>query len=469
MRALRRSAAVPAGRHPGSQRVRARRRRRATWSTPRPTTVRSSRRTISSSTPTARSGSPIRRITRRRPTRSGACHVLAPDGTTRVVARGFHYCNGIALEPDGTPVVDRGAGSRAARRRRRARVGDRAREPERAAPATVSASTRTAASTSPPPPTTASACSTPTAPRSTSSRSPGRGITTNCCFGGDDGRTLFATDGVPGQVVAWEGMPTPGLAGAPVAGAPPDRGSVAPHHQPTPGATMRAAIFTEQDGPLIVEDVTPAEPGPRDVVVRITASGICHSDLSVINGTLPMPPPAILGHEGAGIVEYVGAEVRHLAEGRPRDRLVHPRVRHVLVLPQPPVEPLREHLHGDDAPAATRGDGTALPTMTGLGTFAEQMICDEMSLVKVETDLPDEQLALIGCGVTTGVGAALNTAQVEPGSSAGRDRLRRRRPGGDPGCTHRRRVAHHRRRPGRAEARHGAEARRDRRGRPGRR
>ena len=58
-----------------------------------------------------------------------------------------------------------------------------------------------------------------------------------------------------------------------------------------------------------------------------------------------------------------------------------------------------------------------LPTMTGLGTFAEQMICDEMSLVKVETDLPDDQLALIGCGVTTGVGAALNTADIQPGSS----------------------------------------------------
>ena len=82
---------------------------------------------------------------------------------------------------------------------------------------------------------------------------------------------------------------------------------------------MRAAIFTEQDGPLVVEDVTPTDPGPRDVVVHLTASGICHSDLSVINGTLPMPPPAILGHEGTGIVEDVGAEVRHLAKG---DRVI---------------------------------------------------------------------------------------------------------------------------------------------------
>ena len=66
---------------------------------------------------------------------------------------------------------------------------------------------------------------------------------------------------------------------------------------------------------------------------------------------------------------------------------------------------------------ATRADGTPLGAMTGLGTFAEAMVVDEAGLVKVETDLPDEQLALIGCGVTTGVGAALNTAQVRPGST----------------------------------------------------
>ena len=180
---------------------------------------------------------------------------------------------------------------------------------------------------------------------------------------------------------------------------------------------MRAAIFTEPDGPLSVEDVTPIDPGPRDVVVHVSASGICHSDLSVINGTLPMPPPAILGHEGAGVVEWVGAEVRHLQKG---DRVIGSFI---------PACGTCWFCHHDQSnlceatytvmmsPRATRADGTPLPTMTGLGTFAEQMTCDEMSLVKVQTDLPDDQLALIGCGVTTGVGAALNTAEVEPGSS----------------------------------------------------
>lgn len=70
---------------------------------------------------------------------------------------------------------------------------------------------------------------------------------------------------------------------------------------------MRAAIFTG-DPELSVEDVTAIEPGPREVVMRIGASGVCHSDVSVTNGTLPLPPPCILGHEGAGTVEWVGAE-----------------------------------------------------------------------------------------------------------------------------------------------------------------
>jgi S-(hydroxymethyl)glutathione dehydrogenase/alcohol dehydrogenase len=180
---------------------------------------------------------------------------------------------------------------------------------------------------------------------------------------------------------------------------------------------MRAAIFTEQNGPLSVEDVTPTEPGPRDVVVRVTASGVCHSDLHVISGALPMPPPAILGHEGAGIVEAVGTEVQGLQVG---DRVIGS------FIPACGAcwHCLRDESHLCEntysvmaSPRATRGDGTPLMAMTGLGTFADMMTCDEMSLVKIETDVPDEQLALIGCGVTTGVGAALNTARVQPGDT----------------------------------------------------
>ena len=72
---------------------------------------------------------------------------------------------------------------------------------------------------------------------------------------------------------------------------------------------MRAAVYVEQDQPLIIEEMTPLDPGPGDVVVEIGASGVCHSDLSATNGTLPLPPPTILGHEGVGTVDWVGSEV----------------------------------------------------------------------------------------------------------------------------------------------------------------
>jgi S-(hydroxymethyl)glutathione dehydrogenase/alcohol dehydrogenase len=180
---------------------------------------------------------------------------------------------------------------------------------------------------------------------------------------------------------------------------------------------MRAAIFVEQNGDLVVEDVKPTDPGPRDVVVHVTASGVCHSDLSVINGTLPMPPPAILGHEGTGIVDAVGSEVTRVKKG---DRVVGsfiPACGVCWYCRNQQTNLCEQTYAVMGTPRATRDDGTPLLTMTGLGTFSDTMTCAEISLVKVDTDLPDEQLALIGCGVTTGVGAALNTARVVPGST----------------------------------------------------
>ncbi|HEY7438705.1 MAG TPA: Zn-dependent alcohol dehydrogenase [Acidimicrobiia bacterium] len=179
---------------------------------------------------------------------------------------------------------------------------------------------------------------------------------------------------------------------------------------------MRAAIFTG-DPDLSIEDVTALDPGPSDVVVRIEASGVCHSDLSATNGTLPLPPPCILGHEGSGFVEWTGSEVTRVAAG---DRVVASFV--------PACGNCFWCLHGQSnlcqksgalsfAPRATRADGRTTPGFTGLGTFSNQMTVDEASVVRIDTDLPDDQLALIGCGVTTGVGAALNTARVEPGST----------------------------------------------------
>ena len=172
----------------------------------------------------------------------------------------------------------------------------------------------------------------------------------------------------------------------------------------------------EQDQPLSVEEVTPLDPGPTDVIVRITASGVCHSDLSVINGTLPAGQ-VVLGHEGTGVVEKVGADVNRVHVG---DRVIGSFI--------PACGVCWYCLHDQSnlcaetysvmfVPRVRRAERRgASRRMTGLGTFAEMMTVSQHSVVKVESDLPDEQLALIGCGVTTGVGAALNTARVEPGS-----------------------------------------------------
>src|SRR5437763_5021766 len=153
---------------------------------------------------------------------------------------------------------------------------------------------------------------------------------------------------------------------------------------------MRAAVFTGLNEPLVVEEVNLPEPGPRDVVVDVSASGVCHSDLSVINGTLPFPPPCILGHEGTGTVEEVGDQVTAVKRG---DRVVAAFV--------PACGSCwfclhdKTHLCEDSFTSAmavhgTRADGTPVSAMTGLGTFAETMTVNESAVVKVETDLPDE-------------------------------------------------------------------------------
>jgi S-(hydroxymethyl)glutathione dehydrogenase/alcohol dehydrogenase len=180
---------------------------------------------------------------------------------------------------------------------------------------------------------------------------------------------------------------------------------------------MRAAVFVGTEQPLSIENVEPSAPGPRDVVVDIGASGVCHSDLSVVHGYLPVPPGVVLGHEGTGRVVEVGAEVSKVKKG---DRVVSsfvPACGVCWFCLQDQSNLCEREFETMMAPRGNRTDGTPYLTFTGLGTFAEAMVVSEDSVVRVQTDIPDEQLALIGCGVTTGVGAALNTAQVKPGST----------------------------------------------------
>lgn len=180
---------------------------------------------------------------------------------------------------------------------------------------------------------------------------------------------------------------------------------------------MKVAVAYRAGQPLVLEDLALPNVGSRDVVVRLSASGICHTDLNVIAGRSRLPLPAVPGHEGCGVVEEVGHEVRRVRRG---DR--------VLASVSPACGACWWCLNGMsnhcDKGAAVRvkprfslSTGQSAVAVCGCGTFAERMVVDEASVVAVETDLPDEQLALLGCGVTTGVGAVLNTAQVSPGSS----------------------------------------------------
>ena len=180
---------------------------------------------------------------------------------------------------------------------------------------------------------------------------------------------------------------------------------------------MKVAVAHEPHQPLQLHDLPVPAVGPRDVQVRIAASGICHTDLNVIEGRSALPLPIVPGHEACGTVEAVGAEVRRVKVG---DR--------VLASVSPAcgscwwcTNGMSNHCERGPIVQSTKrftlADGRQAGAVCGCGSFAEAMVVDEASVVAVETDLPDEQLALLGCGVTTGVGAALNTAKVTPGSS----------------------------------------------------
>jgi S-(hydroxymethyl)glutathione dehydrogenase / alcohol dehydrogenase len=180
---------------------------------------------------------------------------------------------------------------------------------------------------------------------------------------------------------------------------------------------MRAAVLNAYNEPLVIEDLAAPNLGPYDVRIRIDASGVCHSDLTVQKGGVPMPPPLILGHEGSGTVLEVGDAVSRVKVG---DKIISSFTAACGNCWMCLHDKSNLCAHTSDAMFATRGtkaDGTAVFGMTGLGTFSDEMVLSEIQAVPIVTELPPEQLALIGCGVTTGVGAALNTAGITPGSS----------------------------------------------------
>lgn len=180
---------------------------------------------------------------------------------------------------------------------------------------------------------------------------------------------------------------------------------------------MKAAVLRSFGGELTIEDVELPPPGPGQVRVRLAASGVCHSDLSVLEGAFPQPLPAVLGHEGAGTVVEVGQGVSTV---RPGD--------HVVLSWVAPCRRCRWCLsghvelceHGIDhafaAPYATAG-GVGVHAAFGTATFATETVVPAACAVPIDPSFPLDLAALVGCGVVTGVGAVLNSARVRPGDS----------------------------------------------------
>ncbi|HUZ78830.1 MAG TPA: Zn-dependent alcohol dehydrogenase [Chloroflexota bacterium] len=183
---------------------------------------------------------------------------------------------------------------------------------------------------------------------------------------------------------------------------------------------MQAAVFREQHQPLTIEAIDVDRPRGREVLVRTVATGVCHSDLHVVNGDSRYSErPMVLGHEGAGIVEAVGEQVSAL---KPGDHVVaclsgfcgacpqclsgHPNVCTGGIIPRDAATAPRLSQHGE-----------RVWSFADIGSYAERMLLHENSVVKIDADLPLDRAALVGCGVLTGVGAALRTSGLQAGQT----------------------------------------------------
>ena len=184
---------------------------------------------------------------------------------------------------------------------------------------------------------------------------------------------------------------------------------------------MQAAVFRKPHEPLTIEAIDIDAPGRREVLVRTAASGVCHSDLHLVdgNGRFPLGDPYVLGHEGAGVVEAVGQDVTYV---KPGDHIVaclsgfcgacqqclagHPNLCTGGIVLRP-----------SSASPRLKRNGSSVVQGFGIASYAEKMLLHENSLVRIDDDIPLDRAALVGCGVLTGVGAALRTAAVRAGQT----------------------------------------------------
>ena len=184
---------------------------------------------------------------------------------------------------------------------------------------------------------------------------------------------------------------------------------------------MKAAVLNSIPGELNIEAIEIGEPGPREVLIQTKAAGICHSDLHFMEGKYPHPCPVVLGHESAGVVEAVGSMVHYV---KPGDHVItclsafcghcsQCTDGHMSLCENKNTELVRAD---GDASRLSRG-GETVNQFLHLSSYAEYMLVHEQAIVKIDKDMPLDKAALIGCGVTTGLGAVFRTAKVAPGEA----------------------------------------------------
>lgn len=180
----------------------------------------------------------------------------------------------------------------------------------------------------------------------------------------------------------------------------------------------RGAVFHQAHEPLHIETLDVRSPGPHEVLVEFKATGLCHTDLSVVDGALPWAAPTVLGHEGAGVVLEIGPEVTHVAVG---DHVIGhslPQCGHCSYCASERTNTCEEMLNGNVFQRSGFSlNGQPVGAFVGLGTFANHAVLNEDQIARVNPDAPLEKVCTIGCALVTGVGSALYSAEVEAGST----------------------------------------------------
>jgi S-(hydroxymethyl)glutathione dehydrogenase/alcohol dehydrogenase len=186
---------------------------------------------------------------------------------------------------------------------------------------------------------------------------------------------------------------------------------------------MQAAVLEEFGAPLVVQEVDLADPGPGEVLVRLEACGVCHTDLYTASGADPSGyAPTVLGHEGAGVVERVGEGVTMVAAGDHVVTLFSPQCGKCIHCLSPrtnlclAIRDMQGKGYLPDGTTRLSRDGEPIRHFMGTSTFAEYTVMPEIALAKINREAPLDRACLFACGLSTGLGAAMNTAKVEAGS-----------------------------------------------------